>query len=157
MRRRDWRERWAEKVSPEPNTGCWLWTGAVVSGGYGSFTRTPKVYLAAHRASWELHYGRVPDGLCVLHRCDNRACVNPSHLFLGDYAANARDRMLKGRNGDTGAEPGEANHQAKLTLDQVAVIRMAREVYGGTALLARVFGVSSATISGIRRNQKWKG
>lgn len=81
---------------------CWLWTAATVRG-YGTFRFRGKSRLA-HRVSWQVVFGSIPDGLDVLHKCDTPACVNPDHLFLGDDGANARDKFAKGRHPGTLAE-----------------------------------------------------
>lgn len=91
-------DRFSAKVSPEPMSGCWLWTGSFRRDGYGSLS-IDGVTHAAHRVSWWLSKGEIHDGLCVLHRCDNRACVNPDHLWLGTKRDNTNDMLRKGRTG----------------------------------------------------------
>ena len=81
---------------PEPNSGCWLWIGSQ-RRGYGLIWDAGKQWLA-HRVSWVIHSGAIPDGMHVLHKCDTPPCVNPQHLFLGTHAQNMADRDRKGRN-----------------------------------------------------------
>lgn len=92
------RERFWEQVTFEPNTGCWLWTGAVNKGGYGvsywNFCNP-----AAHRVSFIIHHGKEPEGI-LLHQCDVRACVNPQHLKDGTPKENFDDMMNKGRHSE---------------------------------------------------------
>jgi hypothetical protein len=87
-----------EKVQKEPNGGCWLWTGGTTNGGYGVIGVGRGRLHRAHRISWEIANGPIPDGLKVLHRCDNPPCVNPAHLFLGTQVDNMRDCAAKGRH-----------------------------------------------------------
>ena len=89
-------DRFMAKVSPEPNSGCWLWVGAARQTGYGNFFLGSKS-ISAHRAAWLLHRGGIPDGMCVCHHCDVPSCVNPEHLFLGTHLDNMRDMDAKGR------------------------------------------------------------
>ncbi len=83
-------------AEPEPNSGCWIWTGVRVPGGYGGTTRGG-VYQMAHRVAYELAVGPIPKGLYVLHRCDLPPCVNPAHLWVGTQTDNMRDCKRKGR------------------------------------------------------------
>jgi len=87
---------WHDRTIPEPNSGCLLWEGATVAGGYGVFSRAGKLVLA-HRVAWEEANGTIPVGLHVCHTCDVPGCCNPAHLFLGTAVDNARDMVAKGR------------------------------------------------------------
>ena len=91
------KQRFEENYIPEPNSGCWLWLGYGDKDGYGKFQVNNKRW-SAHRYSWFLHNGGIPNGMCVLHRCDNPPCVNPKHLWLGTSSENTADRDRKGRH-----------------------------------------------------------
>lgn len=132
--------------------GCWLWTGAVKENGYGVIgeTRAGRM-IGVHVVSWELTNGPVPDGLCVLHECDVRNCVRPSHLFLGTNADNTRDMYDKGR-----APVGERHGCAKLRAMDVRHIRR-RKAEGETQRqLAEAFGVSQPLINNIVHYKVWR-
>lgn len=94
-------DRFEEKYTPVTESGCWLWLGAANPAGYGKMgvTISPYKYkyIDAHRISYTLHKGEIPEGLQVLHECDNPSCVNPDHLFLGTQKENLEDRDKKGR------------------------------------------------------------
>lgn len=85
-----------DNVSPEPMTGCWLWTGRVNKDGYGVTSLKGKHYMA-HRLAWQELRGNIPQGLCVCHKCDTAECVNPDHLWLGTLKQNNHDMIRKGR------------------------------------------------------------
>lgn len=139
--------------------GCWGWQGYTNGIGYGILTIKRRreginrnVY--AHRISWEIHKGAIPNGLFVCHTCDNPECTNPEHLWLGTNADNMHDCSLKGRqNGAAKALPGERNPFAKLTEQIVREIRGSDE--SGVALGAK-FGVCKSLISAIRKRRAWR-
>jgi len=101
---------WAKVAKTED--GCWNWTASKRHKGYGAFCYYRDdgtlVQGRAHRYSWEIHNGDIPDGMFVLHSCDNPACVNPDHLFLGTNQDNVDDMMRKGRNVSGGAKCGSS-------------------------------------------------
>jgi hypothetical protein len=90
------RQRIEKHSIPIPEIGCWIWLGAIKSYGYGSIKYRNKD-MRANRVSWLAFKGEIPKGLCVLHHCDNPACVNPDHLFLGTLKDNMQDCIKKGR------------------------------------------------------------
>ncbi len=138
--------RFEEKISHEPNTGCWLWIGAANHAGYGKLKVEPRQQpRAAHRVSWEIYVGEIPDGACVLHKCDTPACVNPRHLFVGSLRDNSRDMMAKGRQ-RFGLKAGHLPHTAKLSAQQVVEIRKKRATGTIYRHLANEYGVTIAAI-----------
>lgn len=91
--------RFMKFVLPEPNSGCWLWSGGVSGAGYGLFKLSnSRVMVGAHRWSYEHHIGLIPDGQCACHHCDNPNCVNPKHIFAGTYSQNFLDAGRKKRH-----------------------------------------------------------
>lgn len=143
-------ERFWEKVD---KTGdCWEWTAHKNKQGYGTF-HTEGGYLA-HRFSWFLHNGKIPEDLYVCHHCDNPGCVNPDHLFLGTYKDNMQDAVNKGRMAD---QRGEANGHSKLTKKQVLAIREEYKTGNITQKeLAIKYNVSQVTIWMIVTRRTWR-
>lgn len=148
-------ERFWEKVNKNgpvpphrPELGpCWVWTAGINTqrGGYGMFALRKGVIRRAHRIAWELANNRpVPDGLWVLHHCDNPPCCNPAHLFLGTPGENTADMAAKGRGEFPGQ--GSKHHTAKLTEADVLAIREARQQGVTGSALARQYGVHRTTI-----------
>lgn len=159
----------------EKTDECWLWTAYRLRSGYG-WLRVNKVGWLAHRRSWALCNGSIPDGLFVLHRCDNPSCVRPDHLFLGTHQDNMTDMATKGR-GAHGEGHGMRKHPerhpsvtvperlargervntARLTRGQVDEIRALHAAGGVTAkALGERFGVTPSNISQIVRGRTWR-
>lgn len=139
----------------EDEGDCWIWRGSLNATGYGR-TRVDGVHWAAHRLSWAVHNGPIPDGLFVCHRCDNRRCVKPAHLFLGTAADNNADMIAKGRSRPGHPDNrGEKNPRAKLSERDVMAIRDALSAGAIGCVLARQYSVSKQLISAIRTGQRW--
>lgn len=144
-----------DKTIPEPNTGCLLWLGASKAKGYGHLFAAGS-YIGAHRASYIVNIGPIPDGMVVMHRCDTPACVNHLHLTVGTYRDNIHDCISKNRARRGGFSSGELHPHAKLTADQVEAIRAAPRHYGYRILLSKRFQVSPQTISNIVVGIRWR-
>lgn len=134
---------------PEPNSGCWIWLKGLEGSGYPAL-KFGVCNLHGNRASWMAFYGYIPKGLCVLHKCDNRTCVNPDHLFLGTKSENTIDMIKKGR---ANRPSGERHHASKLTSQDVIAIRASSL---GCGKLSRQYGVGKSAIRDIINGKTWK-
>lgn len=130
---------------------CWEWTGSHDKDGYGQFSYTTGKQRAT-RIMWVFIYGEIPDGLFVLHKCDNPKCVRPDHLWLGTNIDNMRDRSQKGRQCR-----GEKQRNAKLTETQIIDIRR-RYAVGNVSynVLSAEYHINKTTISQIILRKTWK-
>ncbi len=142
--------RFDAKWIPEPYSGCWLWTAAKSPRGYGMIGAGGRLdgTLRAHRVSWILHRGEIPEGKEVCHQCDTPLCVNPDHLFLGSHEENMHDAVKKGRT-----SRGEQRPSAKLTEDQVREIRASTETQTEIAIR---YGICQQHISDVKSGRKWR-
>jgi hypothetical protein len=157
---------WArvDKVGPIPEHcpeigPCWVWTGVTNDGGYGLVGRGPRGagIERAHRFSFALNGGRIGAGHDVCHRCDNRACVNPGHLFSGTRQDNVDDMMAKGRYGERVRRSGADHHRSKLTDQQVMDMRATRALCRVTLKeLASRYGVSLSQVWNIVSGKQWR-
>ena len=144
-RRRSVSERFWTRVDQSGGPdACWPWIGGRVRGGYGRLDTATGTL--AHRTSYELANGPIPEGLHVCHRCDNPPCVNPAHLFAGTNADNVADRVAKGR------PPFGARWGGKLTDEQVREVRASTEPI---RVIAPRYGIAHSTIAAIRRGQRY--
>jgi len=158
-------ENFWSKVAQKSKTDCWEWQGAKTSSGYGNLS-WHGLHVQAHRVAYYLTYGGIAldtqfrqDGRAekyrrfVLHRCDNRSCCNPNHLFLGSMRANLLDAYAKGRK----SQPRSKHVNAKLSAEQVAYIRHTYDIgMAKQTQLAQQFGVSQRVISLIVRRETYK-
>lgn len=143
--------RVAGQYRVNPENGCWEWSRCRNKMGYGRLGISQRTMLA-HRYVWTWLFGPIPDGLNVLHKCDNPPCIRPDHLFLGTHADNVADMCSKGRQV---AVKGEAVGTARLMQAQVNEIRQ-QVNHLSDCELARRYRVHSNTIRYIRIGQTWK-
>lgn len=135
------------KRKSKPVGDCLEWTGTINKDGYGTLTFKGRQWKA-HRLAYEIHVGSVPADKMVCHRCDNRKCIEPDHLFLGDNAENTRDRNIKGRQAR-----GALISTATLTPDDVRAIRASDLPH---SVLAMQYGVAETTIASARKRKSWR-
>lgn len=132
-------------------SGCWEWNGPTRDGYgvmWGGPTLGTKGNIVASRAAWMLYRGAIPGGLIVCHKCDNRKCVNPNHLFLGTFSDNTQDMMTKDR-----CPKGENSYRAMITEADVHIIR---DRSNKVKDLAKRYGMSISGIEMVRYRRTWK-
>ena len=152
------KERFLAKVKKDGD--CWIWTGAIKSYtparpkmrkyGYGAFRINGKIDRA-HRASWIIYHGSIPDGMCVCHKCDVPICVNPEHLFVGTASDNMRDAIKKGRL----KRRGDDSPRRILSEAVVKRIRELRRAGRSGKALAKEYGVCQSTIASANTGRNW--
>jgi hypothetical protein len=142
-------EAWIfERSMPVPECGCWIWMGADDGAfGYGSAGRKGK----AHRLSWKVHFGPIPEGKLVCHKCDTPLCVNPDHLFLGTRLENMADMVAKGRSAAC-RHAADKNPNARITWETVKLIR---ERGLSCKKAGKLFGVSTSQVHNVRSGKSW--
>lgn len=140
-------ERFWGAVNKVNGDSCWRWTRPLTGNGYGLLNCNGQTWYA-HRFSWTMHFGAIPDGMCVCHRCDNPSCVRPDHLFLGTFKENMEDMAKKGRSLN-----GERHHFSKL--DERAVLDI-RSTGANPDALAAKYGVARATVDRVLSRRTWK-
>ncbi len=132
------------------NNDCLEWQKYTNRHGYGYVALNGKNW-SIHRLSYYFTYGEIPKGKWILHKCDNRKCIKPEHLYLGDNKQNVKDRMMRGRSAK-----GENNGQSKLTETQVRSIKRLLSKKWTQCSIAERFGVHQSTIFSIKHNEYWK-
>lgn len=136
----------------EKTDTCWNWTGRLDIGGYGRFSQGNGHWIKAHRASYTIYKGSIPNGLVVRHLCNNRKCVNPEHLETGTQKDNVRDCITAGRRANI---RGESNPMSKITQADADEIRQWREFGYTQQSIGDVFGLGQGDISRIIHRKSW--
>lgn len=148
------KSRLESKVAKQTDTGCWIWIGAKKPNGYGNFYLGGR-YLPAHRAAYLIYLGDIPEGHYICHRCDNPACVNPDHLFIGTPTENQQDMKWKGRA--KGISAGREQHpNAKLSETDILSIRRLRRSGWSLKDIAERHGITASNVSYICAGKSWR-
>ena len=152
-------DRFWSRVRKASLNECWGWKGTVMRNGYGSFKFHQQHWLA-HRASWFIHNGKIPEGefkgtMCVLHRCDNRQCANPEHLFIGTAKMNTDDMIRKGRM-IIGNHRGTSNGNCTLNEEKIRAMRILGAIKVMTQKrIGHFFGITEEHAHAIINRKRW--
>jgi hypothetical protein len=147
-------QRFWSKVNKDAPNGCWEWTASLTHDGYGVFqVREVNHWRFAHRVSYQMAHGDIPDGVLICHSCDNRKCVNPDHLFAGTPKDNTQDMIRKGRKY---LPIGESNRGSKLNTASVIEIRNLSQQGIRYPKIAKQFSVSVSVICEIVKRKAWR-
>jgi len=152
-KRKSIEERFWEKVEVGSLDICWPWKASRNKWGYGRIGYKGKL-VTAPRLSYQLVFGDVPEGLCVCHSCDNPACVNPSHLYLGTFRDNNLDKMSKGRWRGNHTR-GENRPQSKITEDKVKEIRNLAKQGMSNRKIAPLYNISHSAVDSVINGRTW--
>ena len=142
------KERFLSHAIPEPNSGCWIWEASYFNSGYGRFAETSRKSTLAHRMAYTLFCGSIPHNSFVCHKCDNKSCVNPDHLFIGTPQDNSTDMVNKKRQAY-----GVKIRKLALTKEQAFHIANSAEPLNK---LAEKFGVSYGVVWGVKNGKSYK-
>ena len=144
------KDRIFNNINSMTDNGCWEWMGTKLRGGYGGLSVRGKTWQA-HRFSYVVFIGEIPDGMLVCHACDNPSCVNPNHLFLGTHKTNAEDRVKKKRS-----SVGESFPKSKLKEQEILEIRRYASLGVTRRTLAKMFRVGSTCITYVVNKRTWR-
>jgi len=142
---------WKYIIKNDDINKCWKWTGSKIKSGYGNISVNDKIKLA-HRVSYEMHNGAIPEGMFVCHSCDNPECCNPLHLWIGTNSDNVADKMKKGR-----LNPNDGMNNPRAILKDQDILEIRKLLLDGVkgAVIARQYGVGKTAICRIKLGKSW--
>jgi len=143
---------WSMVAISDPDS-CWEWQGCRSKKGYGNLHYTELGEDKSHRVAYRLTNGNIPVGMCILHKCDNRACCNPNHLYVGDNDQNVKDRMARGR---AFSQIGVNNPNVKLTEWDVAMIKRLRASGMSALEVSDQYSITRTSVYNICGGRSWK-
>ena len=145
QKRKPAEERFWAKVNKNTESGCWEWEASCNQYGYGQFSDINGKTIKAHRYSYELNKGPIPEGMCILHSCDNRRCCNPNHLSVGSHLENYHDMLNKNRQ----------HYKNILNSEKVKNIKIRLQSGEFYKNIAKEFDIPSVTVYHIKTGKTW--